>query len=288
MILKKEITEKSVEWKVPPDTVDKDWVLGHFLSAFYSLVEHQEKLVFKGGTALRKCYVPNYRFSEDLDFTSRTTDYKLTRKILTDVIKATQISSGILFHIEDISGLRYKNKLTGYQAKIKYWGANHSKNQEPPDPGRWMTSIKVEITLYEKIVFDSEWREINHPYSDSLLYQTGKIPCYSLKEVVAEKIRALVQRSYTAPRDYYDIYKLIQSFKHEDWKEIRTAFLKKMEFKGIEYKNIDQLINPKSIKIIKTAWDRSLKHQIPENDLPDVDDVINALSIVFKEHIPSE
>ena len=87
MILKKEITEKSIEWKVPPETVDKDWVLGHFLSAFYSIDEHKEKLVFKGGTALRKCYFPGYRFSEDLDFTSRTTDYKLTRKLLNKVIK---------------------------------------------------------------------------------------------------------------------------------------------------------------------------------------------------------
>ena len=31
MILKKEITDKSVEWNVPPDTVDKDWVLGEFV-----------------------------------------------------------------------------------------------------------------------------------------------------------------------------------------------------------------------------------------------------------------
>lgn len=154
MILKKEITDKSVEWKVPPDTVDKDWVLGHFLSAFYSIDEHKEKLVFKGGTALRKCYFPNYRFSEDLDFTSLTTNYKLTRKILNAVIKIAEDNSGILFHIQEITKLTYKDKLAGYQAKLKYWGANHSKNQEPPSPERWMTNIKVEITLYDKMVFE--------------------------------------------------------------------------------------------------------------------------------------
>ena len=37
MILRKEIAEKSVLWGVPPDTVDKDWVLGHLLSAFYEV-----------------------------------------------------------------------------------------------------------------------------------------------------------------------------------------------------------------------------------------------------------
>jgi predicted nucleotidyltransferase component of viral defense system len=29
----------------------------------------REHLVFKGGTALKRCYFGDYRFSEDLDFT---------------------------------------------------------------------------------------------------------------------------------------------------------------------------------------------------------------------------
>jgi len=259
--------------------------LGHFLSAFYSVDEHKDKLVFKGGTALRKCYFPNYRFSEDLDFTSRTTDYKLTRKILNNVIKKVKNSSGILFHIQEISALRHKDRLTGYQTKLKYWGANHSKNQEPPSPERWVTNIKVEITLYERIVFEPELKEITHPYSDSLLNGSGKIPCYSLKEVIAEKIRALVQRSYSAPRDYYDIYNLKSSIKDEDWKEIKAAFLSKMKFKGLEYKNVEQLINIGSIKIIKTAWESSLTHQIPKENLPNVDDVINGIIEVLNKNL---
>ena len=285
MLYKKEITDKSIEWKVPPDTVDKDWVLGHFLSAFYSITEHKEKLVFKGGTALRKCYFPNYRFSEDLDFTSRTTDYKLTRKILNEVIKIIENHSGILFHIQEISELKHKDKLTGYQAKLKYWGANHSKNQEPPSPKRWMTNIKVEITLYEKMVFEPEFRTITHPYSDSLLEYSNKIYCYNLKEVAAEKIRSLIQRSYTAPRDYYDIYKLNNSFNNEDWKAIKSAFLEKIKFKELEYKNVEQLINPESIKIIKKAWASSLQHQVSEENLPNLDDVVSKLTEIFNKNL---
>jgi hypothetical protein len=34
MISKNEIAIKSRNWGVPPDTVDKDYVLGHFLSVF--------------------------------------------------------------------------------------------------------------------------------------------------------------------------------------------------------------------------------------------------------------
>ena len=148
-----------------------------------------------------------------------------------------------------------------------------------------MTNIKVEITLYEKMMFESELREISHPYSDFLLRETGKIPCYNLKEVVAEKIRALVQRSYTAPRDYYDIYNLMNVFTDEDWKEIKSAFLSKMEFKKMKYGNVEQLINSKSIKIIKNAWENSLKHQIPIENLPNLDAVISGLTEIFNKNL---
>jgi len=43
----------------------------------------------------------------------------------------------------------------------------------------------------------------------------------------------------------------------------KKAFLKKTEFKGIKFENLEELINDKSIKIIKPAWESSLEHQIP-------------------------
>lgn len=49
-------------------TIEKDYVLTWTLLAVADspLRNH---LAFKGGTALKKVYVPEYRFSEDLDFT---------------------------------------------------------------------------------------------------------------------------------------------------------------------------------------------------------------------------
>ncbi|MCG8322313.1 MAG: nucleotidyl transferase AbiEii/AbiGii toxin family protein [Cytophagales bacterium] len=63
MILKREI-EKLAEAKgVAKTTIDKDWVLGHFVDAIFSVQECQDNLIFKGGTCLKKCYFPDYRFS---------------------------------------------------------------------------------------------------------------------------------------------------------------------------------------------------------------------------------
>lgn len=176
----------------------------------------------------------------------------------------------------------------GFQAKIQYWGANHGKNQFPPAPERWLTSIKLEITLYERMEFEPENLPIDHPYSD--IDSTGKIeiPCYDIREVLAEKIRSLVQRSYTAPRDIYDIWMLKDHIRDSDWTEVSKAFLNKMRFKGYSYSGVDQLINARSIDIMKRSWRQSLGHQLQSSSLPDIDAVLKGLIALFKKHLELE
>lgn len=47
----------------------KDYAIGYLLSAIAAETSLASTLVMKGGTALKKLYFSNYRFSEDLDFT---------------------------------------------------------------------------------------------------------------------------------------------------------------------------------------------------------------------------
>jgi len=53
---------------IPVKTIEKDYVLSWVLIGI-AKSKIYEILSFKGGTALKKFYFPNYRFSEDLDFT---------------------------------------------------------------------------------------------------------------------------------------------------------------------------------------------------------------------------
>ena len=48
--------------------VERDYLLSWVLAGISTVHELRETLVFKGGTALKKCYFGDYRFSEDLDF----------------------------------------------------------------------------------------------------------------------------------------------------------------------------------------------------------------------------
>jgi predicted nucleotidyltransferase component of viral defense system len=285
MILKKEIESLAEAQSVLKSTIDKDWVLGHFMDGIYSIPELKEVLIFKGGTCLRKCYFPNYRFSEDLDFTCTNATFELTKKMLNQVVQVITNNTEIPLHIEELKPLKHNDKLTGYKAIIKFWGADHPRNQAPPPPERWTTSIKIEIILYELMVFPTEIKQVHHPYSDKLSQNPLEIPCYAIEEVLSEKFRALIQRSYTAPRDFYDIWYLANHVNEIDWQKVKLAFFEKMKYKGIEFKTIEQMINVDNDKLLKAAWQNSLGHQIPKVLLPDYEmvkkELVELLNKVF-------
>jgi len=282
MIPRKEIVDNAREKVVSSSIIDKDWVLGHFLDAIYSIQELRQKLVFKGGTCLKKCYLPEYRFSEDIDFTSNDRNFRLTQKHLGEItdllIKRVELQT----HIVSLKDLLYIDKLTGYEAIIKYWGSEHPRNEAPPPPERWLTKVKIEVILYELLAFPVSNRDVIHPYSDKLTDNAKQIPCYSLEEVLAEKMRSLIQRSYTAPRDYYDIWFLSKHNNDLNYKNIVAAFHKKLTFKGHSFTGIDQLINPENDKSVKSAWENSLKYQIV-GELPDYDSVKTDLQQIFQK-----
>jgi predicted nucleotidyltransferase component of viral defense system len=263
MIRKREIEQIAEIYNIPKSTVDKDWVLGHFLDAIYSLPECREHLIFKGGTCLRKCYFQDYRFSEDLDFTATNTAFKFDINLLSKITDLITTRTSISLHIHELVELRSKDELKGYKAIVKFWGADHSFNQAPPPIDRWNTSVKIEIILFEKLIFPVEQRPIFHPYSDGLTQESSLIPCYSLSEVLAEKLRALIQRSYTAPRDIFDIWYLSNNVQSIDWSAIHLAFHEKMKFKNLHFNGIQQMFNEVTDQRVKQAWKTSLGHQIP-------------------------
>ena len=53
---------------IPWDVLERDYLLSWVLAGIEQVDSLREALVFKGGTALKKCYFGDYRFSEDLDF----------------------------------------------------------------------------------------------------------------------------------------------------------------------------------------------------------------------------
>ncbi len=283
MILQKEIAAIAEQKKVPKSTIEKDWALGHFLDAIFSVQELRDNLVFKGGTCLKKCYFPDYRFSEDLDFTSLHGEFELTNQQLKQICSHVSENAGITTSVVSLLPLKFKDALTGYEAIIKFWGADHPRNMAPPPPDRWLTKVKIEIIFYEQLVFSPETKSISHQFSDKLTSSSEAIPCYGINEILAEKLRSLIQRSYTAPRDFYDIWFLTSNIPNLDFSAIVTAFHEKLKFKNHVFTGIDQLLNPENDKILRSAWVNSLAHQVPGEKFPDYDTVKTDLNNLFEK-----
>jgi predicted nucleotidyltransferase component of viral defense system len=282
MILQSEIIRKAEETGVPPATLDKDWVLGHFIAELYKTAWANEFLIFKGGTCLKKCYFDNFRFSEDIDFTLINPDFEVTNKLLQLICDKITNRIGILFSKVKIEPLLWGDNHVGYTTHIRFWGANHKKSQLPPSSDRWQSSIKIEIVKYELMVNPPLSRPLMSDYSDFALFENIKIPCYSILEVVSEKLRALLQRSYPAPRDYYDLWYLFQQKELINWKTITTTFARKAEFKKVVFKDYTDFFESEQIRKVKQAWNNSLKSHLKEDSLPDVNRVIDELQEISK------
>lgn len=287
MINQSEIKRISEETGVLKNQIDKDWVLSYILYGIASMPEMHNVLVFKGGTSLRKCWFSDYRFSEDLDFTILDSKFVFDRNYVKKIIdKATNLSfsedynRGILFKIKDIEPTHSKDIEQGFKIFIHYWGADHRKNDLPSENMQiWHHTIKLDINHTEEIIFPIHKKGIFHNYSDNKNFADFKVGTYAIEEVLSEKLRSLVQRKYTSPRDFYDIWYLKKNIANLNWDIIKDGFFQKMSAKNIEFEGAEQLINSNKERILKAHWRTQLSNQFPFDKIPDYNIISADLSL---------
>jgi len=168
----------------------------------------RDKLVFKGGTAIHHCYLPQSRFSEDLDFTS------LDKTIILDQVKA-------IFAPYDFLEVKehYVSKATIKIERLKYAGPLGLPN-----------SLKVEIDFIQNVVLPSQTLSYNNAWNIKT-----KVKVMDAREICAEKIRAASDRARY--RDFYDLVLLLNKFKF-DLQEIKNLINQKEIRKPITHASI--------------------------------------------------
>jgi len=251
MIKQSEIKDISRQNEVPISTIERDYTQNWILSFL-------PKMVFKGGTCLRKIYFQDYRFSDDLDFTllKETDIVNLEDKILNAIQQAKTISN-----IEFINEINSKEVKNGYSFDIYF---RITRLTGSP------LKIKLDVTINknEQIIDQIKQKVIYHPYSDKI---DVKVLSYSLDEIFAEKTRSLFER--TRPRDVYDVWYLN---KHKNFNI--SLFHRKCEFKKLEL-DIEEFINRRTK--FENAWEASLRHQLPK--LPSATDVFDEVIEFLKK-----
>ena len=265
MINKQDILDRAGEWQLRPEVVEKDYVLGWLLAAISSHRELQALWIFKGGTCIKKTYFETYRFSEDLDFTLLPAAPYSEAEILEQLRTTARIAaemSGIELPVELARVLPKHNKAghATFQGRLYYRG--------PLQRGQNYASIIFDITNDETVVAEPVARTVFHPYSDGLPADVA-VKCYSLEELLAEKTRALYQR--TRPRDLYDVVYLLENcIDAIDLAEAKRIFGAKCESKGLRIPSSEELqLLVQENEELRADWANMLAHQLP--NLPEID-----------------
>src|SRR5689334_6702048 len=68
--LRLRLEEARARLGIPWEILERDYLLSWVLAGISQVETLRDTLVFKGGTALKKCFFGDYRFSEDLDFST--------------------------------------------------------------------------------------------------------------------------------------------------------------------------------------------------------------------------
>lgn len=248
MIESKELNKIATANRVSDRQIEKDYVLSWVLFAISKNKTLLNALVFKGGTLLKKAYFEEYRFSEDLDFTLMdetisNDQIQVEFKTLFDFIKE---EANIDMSID-------KEKWTIHESGSPQFYIDYVG---PLKGGMGSRDLKIDITRGEVLETDVEFKPIFRNYSD--LEEVFKLNCYSLGEVLIEKMLALMGR--TEPRDLYDFWYLTEVEK------IRVAdyaipFHSKAERKKLKPKDFAKKVLSKE-ESFKRDWENKLSSQI--------------------------
>ena len=249
--------------RIPEAVLERDYCLAWFLVGL-SRSPLRDQLAFKGGTALKRCYFGDYRFSEDLDFTL-TEELPLDRifAALDGIYAEVHRASGVAFRFSREDRKKHLNSHTFYLA---YAG---------PLPTTSTKEVKVDITISERLVCPLRDRLVVRGYDEYVdLPEDSSIRAYALDEIVVEKIVALTDRVRNEPRDLYDIWYLT-SGGHIDIALLTPEIDSKLEFRKRTRDGFAEELARKE-KRYKKLWTARLGAQMA--DLPPFDQVYRAVS----------
>lgn len=245
---------------VTEETIEKDFFIELFLSYLPKSKFLKEKLIFRGGTALKKAYFPEYRFSEDLDFLVE----------------------------EDENLNEYEDKFTHFLSIInsEYPFQLTKRSESTKDRVQLFTSyniipeikiskeLKIDI-LKDDIIPSFEGKRILFAYQE-FNKENVILNTYTLESIVSDKISRILNTA-NEPRDIFDLWYLLKL--DIDTEKIKGE-LKKRFAHSIYFPNILKEILKEDYK---RNWQVRLEKQI--GNLPPYRKVMDELERLIKEKL---
>jgi predicted nucleotidyltransferase component of viral defense system len=212
------------------DLVEKDFILHQILTDLSMDDFFASNFLFKGGTCLIKCYFGYLRFSEDIDFTwkDQSAFRKMSGKKIRSQLSKTIDTTGDVFEaiatkrsldFKCVKSNRDYVELGGNDktCTFKIWYESEVLKRR--------TFLKVQMNFIETMCFAPKRGELSGLLADKhgelatlFAEETAeyakKIPfgVYDIREILCEKVRALLTREGTKARDFLDVYLVWKRF----------------------------------------------------------------------------
>lgn len=236
----KTLRGRSQKEGIPQAIMEKDYVLSIVLK-YLSEWNLKDKVVFKGGTAIKKIYFAEARFSEDLDFSVISVGREEIENELKTIFenkKILETDFKLLLKEKTSSGLRFALKFTSVL--------------------NYPQTIRFDFSFRENLEKKQEERQVIDYYNIG----EAKLKVLSIEEILAEKIHALFTR--TVARDLYDVWFLIQ----KGVKINRQLTDKKFSYykEKIEVSELEKKINQ-----FESRWEQDLGQFL--RDVPKIEDI---------------
>ncbi len=276
--LRTRLQEARKRLSVPWEVLERDYLLSWVLAGIGQVESLRETLVFKGGTALKKCYFGDYRFSEDLDFSS--VGGVPTRGAMERAVReACRAAAKLLdeYTPVEITCERYteRDPHPGGQEAFTI-RARLPWHRQP------QTRVMFETAVDEKVLKPVQKRKIIHEYGEPL---EASVRVYALEEIVAEKLRAILQHlrriedrgwSRSRARDYYDLWRILKTYKDQmDLSDFATFLGKKCAIRNVAFEGPEDFFQENMLLYVEKTWEQWLGPLVPR--LPSFEIVIGDL-----------
>ena len=254
------------------EILQKDYALSYLLAGIEQTPGLGNQIVLKGGTALKKVYYSNYRFSEDLDYSTTRLGFLPNGDVLMQAAVERLVSllnerGPFEVQLEALTlRLPHPGQQMAYTVRVRF-----------PDQRQSLCRLKVEITVDEPVILPAEERPVLHEFAEPLQV---KVRVYTLAEIVAEKLRALLQsqtklteRGWGASRvcrDYYDLWFVLGREKLAGVPQLVT---KKCAVRGIGTASPQDFVSEQLMDIAHREWDQQLRPFVP--DMPEAEQVLS-------------
>jgi predicted nucleotidyltransferase component of viral defense system len=273
---------------LPWEALERDYLLSWVLAGIGQIDSLRDTLVFKGGTALKKCYFGDYRFSEDLDFSGLEgvpTGAAMERAVR----EACDAASKLLDEYAPvvIACERYAEKDPHPGGQEAFTIRARLPWQKQPQ-----TRVIIETTVDEKVLRPAQKRKIIHEYGEPL---EAEVRVYALEEMVAEKLRAILQHvekleergwSRSRARDYYDLWRVLGTYRNRmDLSDFASFLREKCAVRNVAFAGPEDFFPDRMLAYVEKTWDQWLGPLVP--GLPTFQTVIGNLRPQIAELVPA-